>query len=92
MSFVRILRRTQFLPIALSEAWAFFSNPMNLAEITPKEMGFEVLSAPPKAIYPGLILLYNVRVMPLLKVGWATEITVVREGEYFVDEQRLGPP
>ena len=29
--------------------------------------------------------------MPLLMTEWVTEITAVREPEYFVDEQRAGP-
>jgi ligand-binding SRPBCC domain-containing protein len=91
MDTVRKLHRRQTLPLTLAEAWAFFSNPMNLSGITPKEMGFEVLSTPPKAVYPGLMLHYHVRILPFLRTEWLTEITVVREGEMFVDEQRLGP-
>ena len=29
--------------------------------------------------------------MPLFKSLWLTEITHVKEGNYFVDEQRIGP-
>lgn len=88
---VQTLHRTQVLPITLREAWSFFSNPLNLREITPADMRFEVLSKPPKAVYPGLILHYRVGILPFLKVEWVTEITVVQEPGYFVDEQRMGP-
>lgn len=88
---VKTLHQTQFLPIPLREAWNFFSNPMNLQEITPEGMRFEVLSKPPQAVYPGLILHYLVGILPFLKVEWVTEITVVQEPEFFVDEQRMGP-
>lgn len=91
MPTVRTLHRIQTLPISLEEAWRFFSDPMNLAEITPGDMGFEVLSTPPRAIYAGLMLHYHVRALPFLKLEWVTEITVVRELEFFVDEQRMGP-
>lgn len=91
MAQVQTLYRTQVLPINLREAWDFFSNPMNLQEITPTDMRFEVLTKLPEAVYPGLILHYLVGVLPFLKLEWVTEITVVREPEYFVDEQRMGP-
>ena len=38
------------LPISLSEAWMFLSNPANLKVITPDYMGFEILSASEEAL------------------------------------------
>ena len=38
------LRTSMVLPISLDEAWAFFSVPDNLDEITPPDMGFEILT------------------------------------------------
>jgi ligand-binding SRPBCC domain-containing protein len=87
-----LLERTQVLPVSLEEAWAFFSAPGNLAHITPPEMGFEVLSqSGTGSIYPGQIITYYVRPLLGLPLFWMTEITHVRELEYFVDEQRRGP-
>lgn len=85
------LHRVQTLPVALPEAWAFFSDPRNLAAITPPDMAFEILSEPPPSIHAGLILVYRVGVLPGLRTTWVTEITHVRAPEYFVDEQRMGP-
>jgi len=89
---VYTISRKQFLPITLSEAWAFFSTPNNLAKITPAEMGFDIqyISGGDKT-YPGQIILYKIQVIPGLKMNWVTEITHVKEPEYFVDEQRFGP-
>jgi ligand-binding SRPBCC domain-containing protein len=86
------LKRTQFLPISLSEAWDFFSTPKNLAKITPEHMRFEILyiSGEEKA-YAGQIIRYNVSVIPKVKVNWVTEITHVQEPIRFIDEQRFGP-
>lgn len=86
------IKRNQLLPITLSEAWAFFSTPNNLSKITPKEMGFEILyiSGGDK-MYTGQIIRYFVRVLPLIKLHWVTEIKYVSEPNYFVDEQRFGP-
>ena len=36
---MRTLQREQWLPISVEEAWAFFSTPVNLANITLGDMG-----------------------------------------------------
>ena len=86
------LKRTQYLPITLSEAWEFFSTPKNLAKITPAHMGFQILyiSGGDKA-YAGQIIQYKVSILPGIKVNWVTEITHVKEPYHFIDEQRFGP-
>lgn len=81
----------QTLPIGRAEAWNFFSDPANLAVITPPDMGFEVTSPLPDRVYAGLIITYRVRPLLRIPVQWVTEITHVDEGNYFVDEQRIGP-
>ncbi|MFM6997700.1 MAG: SRPBCC family protein [Bacteroidota bacterium] len=85
------IERTQVLPISLEEAWAFFSSPQNLAKITPKELGFVVHGNVPEVMYPGLFIEYTVSPLLGIPMRWVTEITHVREGSYFVDEQRVGP-
>jgi len=57
----------------------------------PRNLGFEVLTELPKRMYPGLVIEYRVRPIFGVPVTWLTEITHVDEGNYFVDEQRLGP-
>ena len=81
----------QDIPITLKEAWSFFSDPKNLAVITPPELDFTVTSNPPASMYPGLIITYTVRPLLNIKTPWVTEITHVQEPSYFVDEQRSGP-
>jgi len=44
-----------------------------------------------KKMYPGMIISYQVSPVLGLKMTWVTEITQVKEREYFVDEQRVGP-
>jgi ligand-binding SRPBCC domain-containing protein len=87
------LEFTQLLPITLDEAWAFFSSPLNLAKITPKEMAFEVTSNPNHAskMYAGMIITYKVRPLLGVALDWVTEITHVEDKKYFIDEQRFGP-
>ncbi|MEO8795486.1 MAG: SRPBCC family protein [Daejeonella sp.] len=81
------------LPISLAEAWEFFSSPANLAKITPAEMGFTITSEfnEGQKMYPGMIITYKVSPLLGIKMDWMTEITHVKEMEYFVDEQRFGP-
>ena len=85
------LEARQPVPIDGATAWAFFSDPMNLAELTPPDLGFRITSDPPERIYAGLILHYRVTPLLNLPVGWTTEITHIDEPLRFVDEQRTGP-
>jgi len=86
------LHQKQTIRATREAAWEFFSNPRNLAKITPPSLGFQIVTPDlPERIYAGLMIEY--RVTPLLGIPlvWLTEITHVREGDYFVDEQRSGP-
>ncbi|QYA26270.1 SRPBCC family protein [Gramella sp. MT6] len=85
------LHSTQKLPISLEEAWEFLSDPRNLKTITPDYMGFEIVSGADRPMYPGQIIQYIVTPVAGIRTKWVTEITHVKEGEYFVDEQRFGP-
>ncbi|RZJ27700.1 MAG: cell division inhibitor [Flavobacterium sp.] len=85
------LKATQKLPISLSEAWDFISDPKNLAVITPPTMGFKTLSGDERTMYPGQIIHYTVTPVLGIKMQWVTEITHVQPKQFFVDEQRYGP-
>jgi len=85
------LRTQQNLPISLPRAWDFFSNPNNLAEITPAWLNFRVTSNLPEKMYPGMIVTYQVRPWGGIALNWVTEITHVNAPHFFVDEQRFGP-
>jgi len=85
------LYREQTLPISKTEAWEFFSTPRNLEQLTPKEIGFKILTCSHEKMVEGQIISYKVNVFPLIWIHWVTEITYVSEGEYFIDDQRSGP-
>jgi ligand-binding SRPBCC domain-containing protein len=85
------MEHTQHLNVSLEEAWEYFSNPVNLSDITPSWLCFRINSSLPEKIYPGLILTYQITPIAGIPITWATEITYVKENEYFVDEQRIGP-
>ncbi len=88
---IHTLKVMQELPIDISEAWDFFSSPINLEKITPRHMRFHITSGVPKAMYPGQIISYRVSPFPGIKTNWVTEITHVVDKKFFVDEQRFGP-
>ncbi len=76
----------------LEEIWNFISNPANLKRITPSSMGFNITSKNlPEKMYQGMIISYLVKPLFGIETQWVTEITHVKENEYFVDEQRVGP-
>ena len=81
----------QKLPITIEKAWVFFSSPKNLINITPKELNLTPTSKLPDKMYPGMFIKYSVKPLLGIPTNWVTEITHVKEFEYFVDEQRHGP-
>lgn len=86
------LYREQQLHCDIETAWHFFSSPMNLSKITPKDMGFTVLSDyNDEQIFEGMIISYTVS--PLLKIPlkWRTRISQVQLNRSFTDFQEKGP-
>lgn len=88
---IRTLHRQQFVPGKPARIWDFFATPHNLDTITPPTLRFEILGEIAPRMYPGQMIEYRIGVLPGLTTRWLTEITHVREGEFFVDEQRIGP-
>ena len=85
------LETIQKLPISIIDAWQFLSDPKNLKRITPDYMGFKIVKGAESSMYAGQIIEYVVTPLFGISTTWVTEITHVKEPEYFVDEQRFGP-
>lgn len=79
------------LPVSVSEAWAFFSDPRNLRRITPPSLGIKITCDIPSRMHPGMLVTYSITPFLNLPIRWTTEITHVLEPRLFVDEQRFGP-
>ena len=79
------------MPVSREHAWRFFSDPRNLAAVTPPDLGLVPLGPVPERMRAGMIVRYRVRSFPGLRATWVSEITHWTEGEVFVDEQRAGP-
>ena len=91
MSHYQLIKK-QHLKTDLNTIWDFVSSPRNLKEITPDYMLFQITSKELKEkMYPGMIISYKVSPVLNLKMNWVTEITQVKEKQFFIDEQRLGP-
>ncbi len=85
------LQRSSEVAMPIDACWRFFSDPRNLSRITPPALGFTILSDLPTAVHPGMMIEYRVSPLFGIPVRWLTEITQVREPDFFVDEQRVGP-
>ncbi len=91
MAFYQLIK-TQKIPTSINVIWDFISSPSNLKEITPEHLGFIITSDTGKEkMYPGMIITYKVSPLLGIKLNWVTEITHLKDKEYFVDEQRIGP-
>lgn len=86
-----LLRATQTIPVSIEDAWSFFSDPRNLAVITPPSLGLRMTSDVPAAMTEGMIITYRVNVFPGITMSWLTQITRVDKPRAFVDMQPVGP-
>ena len=81
----------QIIHAGIDEVWEFFSQPKNLNELTPENMGFEITTMKVDPMYAGQIISYKIEILPNIYSAWITEITYVQDKKMFVDEQRFGP-
>lgn len=88
---IHYLHREQNIPASIEMVWKYFSDPKNLNLITPPDMNFEIIAGGEAEMYEGQIIEYRVEFFRGVKSLWLTEIAHVRDFEYFVDEQRVGP-
>ncbi len=90
MKLFRLIQQQQ-LPGSIETAWDFFSTTENLDKITPPDMEFKILTGAGQRAFEGQIITYRIKPIFNIPMHWVTEITHLRELEYFVDEQRIGP-
>jgi ligand-binding SRPBCC domain-containing protein len=88
---IHYLKREQIIPAPLGTVWTYFCDPKNLNAITPPDMNFEIVAGGDAAMVEGQIIEYRVEFVRGLRSLWLTEIAHVKDREYFVDEQRVGP-
>jgi ligand-binding SRPBCC domain-containing protein len=88
---IHYLEREQIITAPLGRVWDFFADPRNLNDITPADMKFEIVAGGEGSMFPGQLIEYRIQFVRGMQSVWLTEIAHVREPEYFVDEQRIGP-
>ena len=88
---MHILEREIILAADPETLWEFLSTPVNLNDLTPPELHFQILSDVPEKMYNGLTILYEIQIPLFGKRRWLTEIKHIEQGAFFVDEQRIGP-
>jgi ligand-binding SRPBCC domain-containing protein len=87
---VHVLEHTQRVPAGIEEVFGFFDRPENLVDITPPDLGFQILTPSPIVMKEGALIDYVVRIAGV-PVRWRTMITAYDPPHKFVDEQILGP-
>ena len=88
---IRQFQCDQFIPGEPQRIWDFFASPQNLDLLTPPTLRFEIVGGVAPRMYVGQMIEYRIGIIPGFATRWLTEITHLRECEFFVDEQRLGP-
>jgi len=85
-----ILERETVIAAPRRTVFEFFSDPRNLARITPRALGFEIVDAPDRRLREGDRIRYRIRLLGI-SLPWVSRITEWRENTGFVDEQERGP-
>ena len=85
-----VLRREQWIPAPLDEVFAFFSDAANLERITPRWVGFRILTPQPIEMAREARLEYVLR-FGGIPVRWRTRVTEWTPPDGFVDVQERGP-
>ncbi len=86
-----LLERELVLNSPAQKVWDFLASPVNLNELTPSDLRFEILSKLPERMYNGMMIHYSISIPLFGRHHWLTEIKHIEEGRSFVDEQRRGP-
>jgi ligand-binding SRPBCC domain-containing protein len=84
------LKRRQTIKRPREEVFRFFESPENLERITPKSVGFNILTPRPIKMKVGTVLDYTIRLMGL-QVRWTTLISEYEPPHRFCDVSIRGP-
>ncbi len=74
----------------ITDVFAFFEDPYNLARITPPWLSFQVTSSEHVSMRKGAEIHYTIRWLGF-PVRWKTLITEYHPPRLFIDEQEKGP-
>ena len=80
----------QFLPYSLERVFGFFKKPENLNQVTPKNLGFKILTPSPIKMEKGTVIDYTIRLYGV-PMHWKTVIAEYDPPHFFTDTQVKGP-
>ena len=84
------LKKEQKISKNILDVFDFFSKPENLSIITPRKMGFKILTPNPIEMKDGAIIDYSIKILGI-PVRWTTIIVKYSPPHLFVDQQLKGP-
>jgi len=87
---VHVLETTTRVPAPLEDVFAFFSDPANLARITPPWLRFRIQPPVPERMEEGARIEYRIRWL-VFTLRWVTVISRWVAGVEFQDRQKRGP-
>ena len=85
------LHAKQTINQEINVIWDFFKKPINLNQLTPKDVCFKINSGKSDDFYQGKIISYKITLLQIFNLNWVTEISQVKEEVYFIDNQIFGP-
>ena len=85
-----VLRTRAIIERPIDEVFAFFSSAENLARITPRELGFRIVTAMPIEMNEGTLIDYRLSLFGI-PLSWRTGITRWNPPHEFEDTQLSGP-
>lgn len=85
------IHRQQRLALSQQQAWAFFSSPHYLNQITPEFFHVDITSPVPEDIYPGLLIRYRMKAILGVPMSWLSEVSHCDKPNRFVYQQAVGP-
>lgn len=85
-----VLHVEQSLPAPVTEVFDFFADAFQLEAITPSWLRFQIVTAGPIVMRPGLLIDYRLRLHGW-PIAWRSEISVWDPPRRFVDRQLRGP-
>lgn len=84
------LKREQEFTRPVKELFKFFEKPENLEKITPKSVGFNIITPRPIKMHTGAVLDYTIRILGM-PIRWTTLITGYNPPYEFSDVSIKGP-